>query len=520
MTSETSALQASGKAPKSSSWKLFTSPLIGIAAGAFVWVNVKTAMLVAPWLDEVYYSDAGINLHLGKGWTTTACTSQSQLEFYASNNQIYALFVYWWASLVGIAPAALRSLNYVLVLVACWIIVDACRRMGAVKSFWAQLLLAAIIVCDQAVTFVYRMARPDLVTMSAVAILFWVYVCVQNPRRRRILLFVCALPLVASGIQAIPYIFFLFCFDYLVERKLHFKSRLWDIAATVAGTVAGGALLMAMFALKHALTAFITLTFASGFNIVGSGLQVLILRDSAAVSRFMQIVGGLSPVSIVQNIARDRSLLPLIAFLLIVVAVYFRAKDSRLKTLAIYGLIVTLLIPYGMSAAGRYQIYYSWMTAVPLAVLFAVTLDRCWSEKARLLTFCGIAAGIAAIVLGMPRMIWDEAHAVSPDAYSIAAQQFHREVRPGDTIYGDEIFYFFAQAEGIPFMSENYSGGRGYRVMRDDERAKVSVLILQPWEIPFAEDRVGGSWTKVDELQSPYGFPLIVMRRAGAASGS
>jgi hypothetical protein len=485
--------------------------LIALTAGAFVWLNLKTAMLVAPWIDEAAVVDAGVNLHLGKGWFSTAWGSQSQFEFWAANNPIYTLLIYWWVSIVGIAPVAVRSMNYLILLATCWIIADACRRSGILPSLWSRLFVAAIVACDEAVAYVYRDARDDLTTLCVVALLFWCFVSVSDPRRRRRLLFLCALPILSAGIQAIPYIFLLLCFDYLVERKL----RIADIGAVVAGTATGGVALLSFLALKHALTAFMIQTFVSGFNIFGCTLQVIIFKDRVATNKLMGMIKALSPIRVVEKISTDRSLWPLILFLLVVAVFgYFQQKQWKLKRAAILGLIVALLIPYGMLAAGRYEFYYAWMGAVPLAIVFVVTLERCRGEHARFLMAGGVLAGLASILLGLPWELWTEIHTISPDAYRIEGQQLDREIRPGDTLFGDPIFYYFAKQQGLPIMMTTYSGGRGYRNMREAERASISILIMRPWDVEQSLKRVGGSWTTVDNLQSPYGFPLVVMRRA------
>jgi len=51
--------------------------LIALLAAAFLWVNLATSLSVAPWVDEVQQVDAGINLHLGKGWVSTAWHHES-----------------------------------------------------------------------------------------------------------------------------------------------------------------------------------------------------------------------------------------------------------------------------------------------------------------------------------------------------------------------------------------------------------------------------------------------------------
>jgi hypothetical protein len=476
-------------------------------------------MSVAPWVDEVMQVDAGVNLYFGNGWVSTAWPSQSQHDFWAANNPAYTLFVYLWICIFGFSAVAVRSLNYVLALVITWLIVDTTKRTGALVSVWAPILLAALLICNQAFTFVYRSGRADLVTMFTVVLLFRIYSSVHDPARRRILLFLCATPLLASGLHSIPYAVLLLCLEYLFSRKVCIS----DVAAIGFGCVAGGFAMAGFFFWKHSLTAYVSQTFASGYNIVGAGLQAAILRDNAAVSRFLVQVKALSPVSVLQTIIRDTSALPLILYLLCLTILLLRAKQSRLPALrstVLAGLTAALLVPYGMLAAGRYPFYYSWMAAAPVTVAFSIALEQSWLARKRLLIAGGFLAGTASILLGMPSEVWRDEHGTGPGEYDVVERILRHETQAGDAVYGDPVLYYAAKAANIPFFSTSYAGGRGYRRMTDEERSRISVLILAPEQVAESFEKVGSRWTQQRIYQSPYGSSLVVYKRTTSGSHS
>ncbi len=456
--------------------------------------------------------DAAVNLHLGQGWVSTAWQSQSQFEFWAANNPLYTFLVYCWISLVGIHPAAVRGLNFILVLLIAAIIVDACRRIGLVQTFWGRWLLAALLVADGAVAYVFRSGRADLATMLVLAILFWVYETIEDQRLRRRLLFVAALPLLISGLQAIPCVAALLLLEYVIRRKL----RIADYIAIVSGCAVGTLAWFLFLVEKHALKAYVAQTFASDYNIAGSTLQLLVFRDRPAVERFMAKIVALSPIRVAQTIASDGTLLPLILyFSVVVVVVWLGGGDtSKLRRWALTGLIAACLIPYAMLAAGRYPLYYAWMGAAPVVIAFVALLERCMRERRHTLWITGLVAGVFAVFLGLPRQVWTQMRTIQPDAYAVVQRQLRAETHVGDSLFGDPVFYYAAKLQGIPFRPTSYSGGRGYRTMSDAERAEISLVLVKPEDVDDAFRKVGGQWKQSGTLQSPYGYQIAVFRRA------
>jgi hypothetical protein len=476
----------------------------------FLWTNIRTAMSVAPWLDEVAQIDAGVNLYLGNGWLSTTWPSQSQSQFWAGNNPLYALLVYCWLTIFGFSPVVVRSLNYVLVLVIAWLIVDACRRARLIQSKWVGILLAILLICNQSVTLVYRSGRADLVTMATLASLFWIYISVQHPLRRKVLLFLCATLILPSGIHAIPYLVLLVGLDYICCRKL----RTRDLTAIGVGCLAGGFAMAVLFLWKHALRTFVSQTFASGYNMAGSGLQAAMIHDNAATKRLLVQLRRLSPDSVLQIIAQDTSALILILVLLFLLIRAWRVKQSKIRFIALMGVVSAIAIPYGMLVAGRYAPYYAWMGAAPTTVAFAMCLEACWLTGKRLLVAGSLVAAAASILLGMPSDVWRQVHTTDPTDYGKLQELLRNETRPGDTVYGGPILYYAAKSSNIPFVSTSYAGGRGYRHMTDGERSRVSILILQPNEIDESFQKLGGRWTRRLTYQMPYGTSLVVYRRS------
>jgi hypothetical protein len=481
---------------------------IVLLIGVFLLLNLWTSLSFAPWADEVMQVDPGINLHLGKGWVSTAWQHQSQHEFWAANNPLFALLIYGWTSLFGIAPVAVRSLNYMLIAGIVWLITDACLRKELLVSRWSRMVLALLIVCDQAVTFVYRSGRADLATMLVIAGLFWIYVSVQESTRRNKLLFATALFIFPCGMQAVPYAVLLLGLDYIVSKKL----RIPEILSIASGCAIGGLLMASIFLWQGSLKGYIAETATSGYNILGSALQALIIRDDAAISRFLSQLNGLTPKNVLNTVLRDNSLVPLIAFFGIA-AIASQRGHPLLRSIALYGLVAAFLVPFGMAAAGRYAIYYGWMGAAPPAIAFVAALELCVREQRGRLMAGGILAAFASAVLGMPAEVLRQAVQTSPSAYNEVEDLLRKEVVAGDAVYGDPVLYYAAKKDRIPFYSSTYAGGRLYRSMSGEERSQVKVLIIRPEDFDEAVSKLGGDWKRTNGYYLAYGFQLGIWRR-------
>jgi len=326
-----------------------------------------------------------------------------------------------------------------------------------------------------------------------------------------LLLFASSMLLPAAGLQAIPYVALLFVLDYTLRRRLCVA----DLRAVATGCIAGGSAMAVVFLWNHALTAYVSQTIASGYNMVGAGLQVAVINDDAAVGRLMAQLKALSPLSVLQIIIQDMSVLPLMVFLLAIALSPWHRNDPALRRAALGGCIAAVLIPWGMLASGRYAFYYAWMAAIPVAIAFVVALERCWLTRQRALATCGALAATISIVLGMPLEISREVHKVGAGGYAAVERIVRDETRPGDALYGDPVLYYAARRAAVEFISTSYAGGRGYRTMTDDERATISVAIVAPEHAIETFEKLGGTWRQTRTYQSPYGPVLTVYRRTG-----
>jgi hypothetical protein len=308
----------------------------------------------------------------------------------------------------------------------------------------------------------------------------------------------------------VPYVTLLF----ILNRVATGKMRIPDIVATGLGSLAGGVVMACIFLWKHALLAYLSQTVASGYNIIGAGIQAAEFRDAASVQRFISVLRALSPVRVIETVGQNFGSSLLILYLAVVLVCLWRSRASTVRAAAALGAVAALLVPYGMLAAGRYAYYYTWMGTVPVAVIFTVAIERCSSARMPRLLTLGLVTGVAAIIVGMPLQIWQEVRKTPSSEYAAVEDSFRRETKPGDIVYADPVFYYSAKEARVPFFSMTYAGGRGYRRMAEEERARVSLAMVPANEVAATVDKLGGVWVRESEIRSPSGSdPIIVLRR-------
>jgi hypothetical protein len=169
-----------------------------------------------------------------------------------------------------------------------------------------------------------------------------------------------------------------------------------------------------------------------------------------------------------------------------------------------------------MLAAGRYPVYYAWMGAVPVAVLFVRLLEQLYLAPARGWFRAGCVAALVAFSVGLPLALWHETTRTPPDRYARLAAAFADTARPTDVIYGDPVLYYLAKRAGHPFYSVTYAGGRGYRTMAEAERSAITLALVTRPQVEETRAKLGGEWLEAGPaLDVPGVEPLVVLRRPG-----
>jgi len=468
--------------------------LLILAVGVpFLILNLFTATgFPIVWTDEVMCVDPAVNSVLGNGWTSTAWQSQGSHEFWAANNPLYPALQLPWLKIFGVSPVAVRSFNYVAMLLAVYLIWSAAQKAGWLCGSAWLLLFSALVLSSELICFIYRSGRPDTVGMVVGASLLRSWF-VEDARRRRALIFAMGMLVLAAGMQMIPFVACIVLVDAILSRRFRPEA-----VALAMGIVAGGAMLAVVFHFAGALRAYLAATFASGYSLLGSTIQLLVFRDPAATARWKGQLSLVSPAGLWRAMTGDAALCCSTLVLLLAAIRERFAGSFSWRTPSGVGLILCLAVPSTMLLAGRYADYYSWMSLIPAALCACAALKRHRGDRAMVLL--GLALLGYGAARGLPRLLYEHSLDASARDYSQVRRFLADNIRKDDWLMGDPALYYAAKASGIRFFSLTYAGGRGYR--RPEEADRITVAIVQPKDLPEVEQKVAGSWKSTGAVLS------------------
>lgn len=437
------------------------------AGAASLALNLATATrFPIPWLDEVMFTDPAANLLLGRGFTSCAWPTQPCDAFWAGYPPLYPALLFVWMRCFGLGPLAVRSLDYVLAVVAVSLLWLAVARLALVTTRRARLWLVALVLLGYGMVFDARAARVDCLGIALVAALL--LACSLRPGGRRcaaIALLAFVLPL--TGLQLLVYAGLM---GVLLAARGGRALR-FELASGAVGLVGGTAALYAFYAGAGVWPAFVNATVGAR-SIAGRGLSVAGL--SATLRQYDRSLGG---------VYKDPSFLVLVT---VGVAAYVRSRTpSPARSLLAFTLVIAAVVPATLFLSGVYPVYYSWMAYVPLAVGVCAALGDADPRTARL-----VSAGLALVcAVGLPLVLaWTAVDWADRDHGRVEAA-LRGAIAPADRVYLDYAAYYVVKPRAAAVFTD-----RSLPHLTPVEAASIDVLVVGPGELEAVTRRIGGRW--------------------------
>ena len=220
--------------PRRAEWLAATGLLLafwGFHAATYNWYP-------SVWCDEVSYSEPAINLAQHRGFTTSVLQLQPSGTFWAVNPPLYGLLLAGWVRITGASLLGVRSFNFTLFAVAGLLLWLATWRFKLVRSAPLRLALIALMELGYGITLASRSARPDVLGMLCLLLLFLAF-SIRSPRRRGLTLLLLATLAPWIGFQARAYAALAAMIGWAVHRSVA-RS---DLLCLGLGLVAGACLL-------------------------------------------------------------------------------------------------------------------------------------------------------------------------------------------------------------------------------------------------------------------------------------
>ena len=477
-----------GHPPKWTEWCVVAGLLLSFLAfhaATYNWYPVA-------WSDEATYSEPAINLAQDRGFTTSAWQFQPSGTFWAVNPPLYGLVLSLWLRITGTSLLAVRSFNFSLFALAVFLVWVAAWRFRLIRFAPLRLVLLVIIELGYGINLSSRSARPDVLGMLGLVLLFLAF-SIRSSRQRGSFLFLIAMVIPWTGLHVALYT----AVVTLIVRIFHRGVSLGDLLCVGFGLVAGGGLLAGFLAWHHAFAHFQT--------------SVHVVTQAGGLSRLGHAV---------VCYFKDLSCLPLIlatGFSLAARSAVFAPSERRI--VLTYGLVY-LAVPVVFCLAGDFRAYYAYMIYVPLVLGFGCA----WSESkaggglgrptgGRIIF---VVSGIAAILVGLPlRLGLTVAFCdVEPRAEleNIIASRIGRD----DVVFSED-FTFFETKRMTPHVYVPFSAkglcpiGLSGLDLTAEERSRVNVMIVKPDQADSTAQYFGGKWTAVG---APFGDSVSVAKIA------
>ena len=404
-------------------------------------------------MDEVQFSDPAVRLAGGEGFTSTAWFAQQSHDFFAGNVPLYSLLLFGWVKVFGVSALAVRSLNYFLAALLCLLLCGFAVSRGWIGKGRATLL-GALLLAGHSVMFSFRMGRYDVLAMCLFALAAWAWAQPNRTRSMAALVAIGAL-LPWAGLQTLPAaVVYCGLLCLILGREALLRS-----IAVGAGIALGGAALFGLYSSHGVWNAFRAST--SGIGLIGQSVFQKLAHLPAAYFG-------------------DKSALCLLA----AACLLLWLQRSKLMTFA---LACAVLLPAALHLAGKFPVYYGWMTYLPLAVAVASHLQSAPRGKVR---SAAMALAMLAILVGLPgRMAAVAVQWQGRDPRAMEQWVASAGLGSGESVVADFKTYYALRREGVEIYLPTY-----LNAMSAAERASVHTLLLRQEDFTRATSLLGGQW--------------------------
>jgi hypothetical protein len=451
----------------------------------FLSINLATGdRLPTVYIDEVSFTDPAANLYFGNGFTSTAWFAQTKDEFWAAHGPLYSALLYLWMLLFGFSPIAVRSLNYVLIVISMFLLWLAIVRLNLVPSTRRRIALVLLLLLAYGMTFNYRTGRLDCIAILLFTASALVY-SIQSTRVRYLLLFCISILFPMAGLQMVAYAA-IFCGLLLIYLR---RSFLKECVFLSSGTAVGAICLYILYSLNGVVDGFVA-TITPMSPLLGKDLA----SNFATRSLSRKISLGFPFV-----LAKDISYPFLLTSALAVTAYKWATGQFRLSSVLSFGVAVAFCVPLLMFLVYQYPAYYSWMTFIPLSVcVFSGMQDLSRDRSKHLSIRTAIGCLFIAGLVGLPLHLVLAAYDWNDRDYTPVEALAERHVVKDNWVLSDySAYYAVKKRAGVVFLPHYLN------IMSSHEKEKLSVLIIHPRGLETVRRRVGGKWYDTGDSISP-----------------
>jgi hypothetical protein len=433
------------------------------------------------WWDEIMHVDPAANLYFGQGFKSSAWFAQSKDEFWAGYPPLYPFLLYLWMRVFGFSLSVARSLNYSLLVFSAFILWIATIRLNLITSAIWRVFLLSLLLVTFGYIFLLRPGRPD-VLMAALALIAVLAYSIETAHLRYLALAgICAI-FPFSGVALIAYTV-VFSSLVLIYLKQSFIKEFLAISTGLAI----GSLGLCGFYYMHGvwsgfLASILTSSTLSSPNPKTTFLDKLILNASLVFNDLI-------------------SFRVLLLSILAIVIYKLLKREFIFHSLASFGLVAGLSVPFLMRTAGAYPSYYNWMACIPISVCICSEIPKLLrSDTRRWLRSSAIGLTIVLLLFAPPLKLFTYVSSWQFLDHSAIENFVRKNVNKDDWVVGDPVTYYALKRNVEVVFHPFYLNTR---VISEQEKVRMSVIIAKPHPTlspEFVSDfnsiksKLGGNW--------------------------
>ena len=441
--------------------KLVQLPIV--ISVVFLAVNILTASRSPTiWQDEVMFLDPAANLASGKGFRTTFWSFQDPQKTFTANVPLYPLILAGWIKLGVMEPGWVRSLNFFLMLGIVWMLGEILRPFVAQnKKTGSGLGLFYFLALGWgSIAFSYRSGRYDI--LCGLLLTTIIYGVLRKSR---------------AGTWAASVAAFL-C--------------LW--AGLQNGIVLAVEILAALVVWRREAVKPILLVGVSAG--IGSICLLFWMWSVEGLENFLKsvrLLGGAKPASLMEFI-RGTVRWDL-AVLLMICGGFWTAQKHHWKAGQKWALLMGIAVPITFGLLGKYPVYYSLFSILPLLFFFCSLEKRGWHGViAWVLLVLVIGTGLPARA-GLALFEWKER---SPENLHDGLAEL---IKPGANVLADYPFYYVLRKAGASIYGPSF--------LESEIPQNLQTLVTYPGN-PIDQWAQVNSWSLVAEKLPDANKPRIL----------
>lgn len=490
-------------------WEKF---FLVIILGIYILIGLSCADRLYPvWLDEVTLTQPAYNLYIGKGFTSTAWYHQSAQEFHVSTSPLYVLLLSFWIKIFGFTIVAVRIFNYTLMIASVLMIWLSVIRLRLITSSWIRLILVFLILTGTGVTFNYISGRYDCIGIILISASLFVYSWTKSITRN--IFIICLGSLFPwAGLSLIAY------FVILSGLLLIFfgSSLIKFLLYLLVGIFIGFIFLSFTYHWNGVWDDFVNLSVAHSIASNSSNILAKLLDKSAKLlDKDNYLCAGL---------LTDTSYSVLLIAMITVTIYWIYKKRLQFPAQILFG-CATLVIPITMCLLGKYPIYYSWMSYIPLTLCLCSSFNRLISQQqlkiipsSLLFTFF-ILISLYASFNGLPKSLKNTIANWQSFDYQLVEEFIADSINNNESVYSDFSAFYAVEKITQKAIYPLYP----LSFLSTQDKNDISAIIIDPreevrapWNVGFDDvaKTLGGKWYETENTLDSEIYNLKVFKRA------